>query len=136
MAEVTTRGLPLGQADVVQLRVDYAFTLVLERGEDAYEIRIEQPFEFTAAGGAALNVDPEADPAGLGPVLACVRTVVVAAHAFEDGRLEIEFGDGSAIRVPASAEYEGWELAGPDGLRIVAGPGSKLTVWSGDNDQR
>jgi hypothetical protein len=55
VAEVTTRDLPLGQADVVQLRVDYAFTLVLERGEDAYEIRIEQAFEFTAAGGVALN---------------------------------------------------------------------------------
>lgn len=133
MAEVTTRDLPLVQAAVVQVRVDYAFTLVLTRGEDAYEVRIEQAFEFGAAGGGVVTVDPEGDPTGLGPVLACARTVVVAAHAFEDGRLEMVFGDGSVIRVPSSEDYEGWELAGPRGLRIVAGPGRKLTVWSGES---
>jgi hypothetical protein len=132
MAEVIENGLPLARAAVLQVRVDYAFTLVLKRGEDAYEVRIEQAFEFATADGVVHTLDPETDPAGLGPALRCTRTAVVAARAFEDGRLDIGFADGSAIRVPVSGEYEGWELAGPDGLRIVAGPGAKLTVWSAE----
>jgi hypothetical protein len=131
MAEMTGRSLPVGRAAVVQIRVDYALTLLLKRGDDAYEIRVEQAFEFTAADGTVVRADPEADPAGLGPVLACARTDVAAGNAFEDGRLELVFADGSVIRVPASEEFEAWEVAGPDGMRVVSGPGSKLTTWSG-----
>ena len=133
MAEMIGNGLPLGQAAVVQVRVDYAFTLVLKRGADAYEVRIEQAFELVTADGVVHMLDPEGDPVGLGPALGCARTVVVTADAAEDGRLEMVFGDGSAIRVPVSEEYEGWTLAGPEGLRIVAGPGGKVTVWSGES---
>jgi hypothetical protein len=120
-------GLPLGQAAVLQIRVDFALTLVLKRGEDAFEVRIEQPFEFVAADGGVHALDP----VRLGPVLACARTAVAGATVFEDGRLEVGFADGSVIRVPVSEEYEGWNLVGPDGLRVVAGPGSKVTNWSG-----
>jgi hypothetical protein len=81
--------------------------------------------------GQPVDVNGSLSRAELGPVLACTRTVVVAARAFEDGRLEMVFGDGSLIRVGAPAEFEGWELAGPGGMRIVAGPGPKLTVWPG-----
>ncbi|MFI6078612.1 DUF6188 family protein [Actinoplanes sp. NPDC051343] len=131
MAEVVGNGLPLGQAAVLQVRVDFALTLVLKRGEDAFEVRIEQPFEFVAADGGVHALDPEGDPVRLGPVLACARTVVAGATVFEDGRLEVGFADGSVIRVPVSEEYEGWNLVGPDGLRVVAGPGGKVTNWSG-----
>ena len=126
------RPLPFGRAAVMQVCVDYAFTLRLKREDDAYEVRIEQAFEFVSADGVSRVLDPEGDPGGLGPALGCTRTVVVAADAYEDGRLEVAFADGTVIRVPASEAYEGWSLAGPGGFRVVAGPGSKLTVWSGE----
>jgi hypothetical protein len=132
MAEVTRNGLPLGQAAVVQVKVDYAFTLVLKRGDAAYEVRIEQAFEFAAADGVVHGLDPEGDPGGLGPALVCTRTVVAEAATFDNGRLELHFEDGSAIRISAGGEYEAWNLVGPDGLRIVAGPGNAMTVWSSD----
>ena len=130
MAEVIGDALPLAGAAVLQVRVDYAFTLVLERDDDAYEVRIEQGFEFVGSGGAVHALDPEADPVGLGPALGCARTVVVTARAFSDGRLEMVFGDGSVIRVPVSDDYEGWTLTGPGGLLVVAGPGRRLTGWT------
>ena len=125
--------LPLGQAAVMQICVDYALTLICDQDGDTYEIRIEQAFEFTAADGAALTLDPEGDPTGLGPALACTRTLVAAANAFADGRLQIAFVDGSLLAVPAAAKYESWGLVGPAGFRIVSGPGNRLTVWPGDD---
>jgi hypothetical protein len=127
--------LPLARAAVVQIRVDYALTLLCKRDDDAYEIRIEEAFEFTAADGVKATLDPEGDPAGLGPALACTRTTVVAANAFADGRLEMVFADGSTLAVPAATKYESWNLVGPGGFRIVSGPGDKLTVWSGDDPE-
>jgi hypothetical protein len=127
------RVLPLAQAAVMQICVDYALTLLCNRNGAAYEIRIEQAFDFTTADGATVTLDPESEPAGLGPALSCTRTIVVAANAFEDGRLEMVFADGTSLAVPATNKYESWGLVGPNGFRIVSGPGQKLTVWSGDD---
>ena len=126
------RTLPLAQSAVMQISVDYAFTLICDRDGDTYEIRIEQAFDFTAANGATVTLDPEGDPTGLGPALACTRTTITLAKAFDDGRLQIGFADGSHLAVLASPKYESWGLVGPDGFRIVSGPGPKLTVWSAD----
>jgi hypothetical protein len=97
------------------------------------DARIEEAFEFTAADRSSVSLNPETDPTGLGPVLASTRTTVVAATAFDDGRLQIAFADGSALAVPAAEKYESWNLVGPDGFRIVSGPGPKLTVWEGED---
>jgi hypothetical protein len=117
----------------MQISIDYALTLICDRDGSTYEIRIEQAFEFTAASGATVTLDPEDNPTGLGPALACTRTAVASANAFDDGRLQMEFADGSRLAVPASAKYESWGLVGPDGFRIVSGPGPKLTIWSADD---
>jgi hypothetical protein len=97
-------------------------------------VRLEQEFVFSAADGTAVLLDPESDPVGLGPVLACTRTTVLQATAFEDGRLEMLFADGSSVRVPTSIDYEGWSLVGPAGLQVVSGPGPTLTIWRPDDD--
>ena len=130
------RVLPLAGAAVVQCCVDFAVTLRCDRSGSAFEVRIEQPFTFSAAGGSGTLLDPEGDPAELGPVLTCTRTSVRQATAFEDGRLEMHFADGSSLLVPTSTDYEGWGLVGPGGLRVVSGPGSKLTIWQPDDTGR
>ena len=126
--------LPLDKCSVTQCCVDYGVTLRLDHPAGHFELRIEQALDFVAADGAASTLDPEEDPTGLGPLLACTRTTVAAATAFHDGRLEISFADGSRVSVSASDDYEAWELAGPSGLRMVSTPGGDLTVWQGDHD--
>ena len=89
------RVLPLCGAAVVQCCVDFAVTLRCDRSGSAFEVRIEQPFTFAAADGTGTVLDPEGDPAALGPVLACSRTSVLRAVAFEDG---------SSLLVPTSGD--------------------------------
>jgi hypothetical protein len=124
--------LPLDTCPVTQCCIDYGITLRLDHPAGHFELRIEQALDFVGADGAALTLDPEEDPTGLGPLLACTRTTVTAATAFHDGRLEMSFADGSRLSVSASGDYEAWELAGPLGLRMVSTPGGILTVWQGD----
>jgi hypothetical protein len=128
------RALPLAGAAVVQCCIDFAVTVRCDREGAAFEVRLEQEFVFSAADGTAVLLDPESDPVGLGPVLACTRTTVLQATAFEDGRLEMLFADGSSVRVPTSIDYEGWSLDGPAGLQVVSGPGPTLTIWRPDDD--
>jgi hypothetical protein len=124
--------LPLAGAAVVQCCVDFAVTLRCDVAGAAFEVRIEQAFTFTTADGAEARLVPEDDPTGLGPVLACTRTTVVQATAFEDGGLAMVLADGSTIKVPPGDAYESWSLVGPAGLRVVSGPGGRLTTWRPD----
>jgi Family of unknown function (DUF6188) len=124
--------LPLGSCAVTQCCVDYGVTLRLDQPAGHFELRIEQALDFVAADGAASSLDPEEDPTGLAPLLACTRTTATAKTAFQDGRLEMSFADGSRISVSASDDYEAWELAGPSGLRMVSTPGRHVTIWHGD----
>jgi Family of unknown function (DUF6188) len=126
--------LPLARCTVGQCCVDWAVTLRMDAPEGAFVVRIEQPFVFVPATGGEVLLDPEKDPAGLGPVLACTRAAVEQAAAFNDGSLVMSFTDGSSIRVPGSSEYEAWELAGPAGLRVVSVPGGDLAIWQPDAD--
>lgn len=126
--------LPLESCAVTQCCVDYGVTLRLDHPAGPFELRIEQVLEFVGADGAALSMNPEEDPTGLGPLLASTRTTVTAATAFPDGRLEMSFADGSRLSVSPSSDYEAWELAGPLGLRMVSTPGGDLTVWQGNSD--
>lgn len=105
--------LPVDGCDVMQLWIDRALTLLLDRDHHAFHLRIGVAFDFVSATGAQAALDP-ANPAGLGPVLSCVRTEVTQAEAFGDGRLQIRFADGSVIRVPASPDHKGWDLSEPD----------------------
>ena len=124
--------LPLDKAAVTQCCIDYGVTLRLDHPSGQFELRIEQTLDFVAADGTASNLDPDEDPTGIGPLLACTRTTVTSATAFDDGRLEMSMADGSRFSVSASDDYEAWELAGPSGLRMVSTPGGELTVWQGD----
>lgn len=128
--------LPLVGCSVGQCCVDWAVTLRFGQADAAFELRIEQPFVLVLPGGAEVLLDPENDPVGLGPVLACTRTAVTEAVAYDDGSIELSFVDGSSVRVPGSPEYEAWGLVGPAGLRVVSLPGGELTVWQPEGNGR
>jgi hypothetical protein len=91
--------------------VDWAVTLEMQDPDGRhFELRIGKAFAFTAPDGNETLLLPEEDPAGLGPMLTCARTVVESATAVEDGDLEMSFADGSSLRVTPSLAYEAWEL--------------------------
>lgn len=121
--------LPLDGLDVTQCRFDHAFTLLVSSGLDrSYEIRIEEAFVLTAAGGT-LTLDPSGAPTAMAPALRLSRQTVEQAIAHDDGRLELTFTDGAAIRVPGGTGYEAWTVAGTGGLRFISLPGGELAIW-------
>ncbi|MER5262140.1 DUF6188 family protein [Actinosynnema sp. NPDC002837] len=121
--------LPLAGLSVAQCRVDHAVTFLFDSPDGTYDLRIEEDFAFVSAEGVEVVLRPETDPTGLGPVLACTRTSVTEALAFDDGRLTASFADGSGLAVDSSREYEPWMLSGPATLLVVSTPGGGLAVW-------
>ncbi len=47
-----------------------------------------------------------------------------------DGVLEIAFANKARIRALPEDNYEGWELDGPKGLKIISCPGGDLAIWT------
>jgi hypothetical protein len=109
-----------------RVQVDYAFTVSTT---DDYSFRIEEPFVFVDVAGREHALVPEGDPAGLAVALVVARTRLSIARAFDDGRLELHFCDGSEILVSSSERFEPWVMTGPDGLMLVSVPGGELAVW-------
>ncbi|WP_157620769.1 DUF6188 family protein [Saccharothrix sp. NRRL B-16348] len=121
--------LPVAGLPIVHCRVDYALTFSFDSPDGVYDLRVEEDFVFVSAEGIEVVLRPQTDPTGLGPVLACTRTSVVEALAFDDGRLTASFDDGSKLVVDSSQEYEPWMLSGPARLLVVSTPGAALALW-------
>jgi hypothetical protein len=120
---------------VMQCRVDYAFTLQLMSGEKEVAIRIGRPFRYQTQS-LAVNVDPEARPEELGPVLhLCRERTVRELTVRKDGALEMRFDDESLLSVPADNDYEAWTLSGPGQLLIVSGPGGDVSIFDVPADE-
>ncbi len=110
--------VPVGDGTVIQLRLDYAFTLVVETG---FELRIESDFTFADDNGGH-TYEPD-EHAALGPVLTLHQAVVSSAEVLKDGHLIVLFADGRSLRVPPDDEFEAFNVAGPNQQLLVALPG-------------
>jgi hypothetical protein len=116
---------------VSQLKVDFAFTLVVDVGDaGAVEIAIEHPFALQRPDNDPAPVEWQDDAAALAPALALLHVTAESAAAFKDGRLELRLADGLRLLVGAGGDFEPWSLVGPAGLRVVSAPGGELAVWS------
>ena len=122
--------LPLTGREVTRCCVDYAVTLAFGETDGSIYVTIEQPLWFKAVTAAdEQQFVPVGPPDALGPVLSVLRNPISRAVAYKDGRLEMDFADGSLLRVPVSEAFEAWSLVGPEGLRLVSLPGGELAVW-------
>lgn len=94
---------------VTRFMVDDALTLVLQAAGRAVELRIDGAGTLAGAGGE-LRFSPDADPAGLAPVLALMNGGVadVALHA--DGRLELRFRDGRVLAALPEDHHVAWAV--------------------------
>ncbi len=123
--------LPLVGLRLSQCCVDFAVTFRFSDANGTFEVRVGEPFVLYLAGHEQV-LKPEEDRAQVGPVLSLLHQTVSEAVAFKDGRLELAFSDGAAVRVPVGQDFEAWELVGPDGLRVVSLPGGELAVWQAE----
>lgn len=119
--------LPVAGGEVTQVRVDFAFGLMIEAW---LSIRIEGRFSLER-GGMVHEYDP-ADTASLGPLVVLHKSVVSEALARKDGRLTIRFADGTILIVPPGDQYEAFVIDGalPPIQRkftLVSLPGGGLT---------
>lgn len=127
--------IPVGDGEVVRVSLDYARVTVMC---DAVAINIGGRMVITSPSGELAEVDPDPgvnSPISLAPVLPVLRNTIQEVIAFKTGGLFIGFADGSEIEVPADPDYEAWEaveLGNAQGLRVISGPGGKLTIWQGD----
>ena len=118
--------LPVGEGKVTQLRVDFAFTLIVESW---IEIRIETPFSYGAAGDAR-QFEPS-DSRSLAPLLGLHQSTVTSAEIGKDGRLTVAFADGGELVVPPDEHYEAFTVTGSlppvrRGFSLTALPGGGL----------
>lgn len=65
------------------------------------------------------------------PVPADLAGLVIIRGVAEEGTLRVAFDDDTALIVGPDPEFEAWTLAGPDGYKVVCGPGGALSVWPG-----
>jgi hypothetical protein len=117
--------LPVDDQMVAQLCIDAAVTLRL--GNEV-AVRIERPFVLVIDADERLVV-PDGDLDGLAPVLSLARATVTRGAAFDDGHLELSFGDRTRLSVLAAEDYEPWQVTGPGGLLVVSVPGGGLSIW-------
>ncbi|GAB3407660.1 DUF6188 family protein [Flindersiella endophytica] len=118
--------LPLAGYQVTRCSFDHAVTLLFEND---FEVTIESAFVLRAADGGGEQLVP-GDPPTLAPALTFWQRTAASALAYDDGRLELRFGDGGTIDVPSDERYEAWNLTGPGGLRVVSMPGGELAIWT------
>lgn len=127
--------LPVGGGSVTGLMLDWAVNLQITADTDEYSLRIGRLFELRIGDDEPVVVDPEGPPSGLAAVLNLLRLDVTRVAAFKNGHLEADFTSGTSIKVPASDDYEPWEITAQSGARMVSTPGRGLTVWETPKEQ-
>lgn len=94
---------------------------------EGFSLRIEGPFTCTL-GREEHRLDPEKDPAGLGPVLKLLHLAAVKGRVSGHGDIDLEFSTGSIVKARHGEQYEAWTL-NADGLLIVSGPGGRVSIF-------
>jgi len=108
--------------------VDFGYTLDMSSGRRNATLRIDVPFEVYIEG-RVLRCDAATHREALGPALLLFRRSVEVMWIADDDTLHITFSDEASLSVPRDPDFESWTFNGPDGTLVVAGPGSRLSVF-------
>ncbi|WP_433299216.1 DUF6188 family protein [Actinoplanes sp. CA-030573] len=119
--------MDLGFAGQAVLSTDFGYTVALQFG-GGYQVHVEVPLTLRIDG-----LDREIEPgrnADASAVAQLSGQVVSVARADDSGGLRIQFAGGTRLVATPDSAFEAWTVAGPDGLKVVCGPGGELSVWS------
>jgi hypothetical protein len=121
--------LPYRGMQVLQVRVSYQLTLLLDSGA---EVELESEALLThgplsAPGAEPVRLVPERQE--VAPALALFGAEVLSAVVFKSGALRLVFNSGSRLNVKPHPKYEAWGVHGPGKLHLVCQPGGGVAVW-------
>lgn len=118
-------------AQITQLRVDHAFTLIcVSSAGDVFEIIIEGAFRLDAPGDTPAQLRPDGLPSHLAPALDVLGREIEAIQLDTDERLHIGLTGGVRLSIGPDSEYETWQVVGPRGFRLIARPGGGVAEWA------
>ena len=126
---------PVAGGEVTQVRIDFAFGLVIETFDDrsaVTNVRISTTFEYTDQAGTR-SFDPERT-AELASLITLHKAVVEEGHAVKDGHLVLRFSDGRSITAGPHDQYEAWDVTGhlppiKREFRVIAVPSGGVAVF-------
>ncbi len=107
--------------------IDDSLTLVLQRPDGEATLRIDTEGRLDR-GADAHRFSPDADPAGLGPVLSLLGARVQEVVLSEDGRLELRFGDSAHLSALPHDHQVSWTVQASDGASAACIAEGKV-VW-------
>jgi hypothetical protein len=106
--------------------IEYTVRLQLS---DGYFVVVESPYTLHVQGTSfSLSPEEEQDVARQA-FNQLVGDTVEMATADAAGALDVTFAGGARLQVEADAEYEAWNVSGPDGALVVSTAGGELSVW-------
>lgn len=110
------------------LRVRSTSLLQLDVGA-GWLVTVENDYSFTSPGGALLDTADGQEPVIVAALEDGLATAVSRADVDDTGGLTLGVA-GGLLRVEACHRFEGWNVVGPRGQRVVSMPGGGLAVWS------
>jgi hypothetical protein len=130
LAELEDRWLlPYRDVQVIQIRVSYQLTLLLDSGA-----QVDLETEAVLSNGSLHAPDvvmtrlvPEHQD--VVPALALFGATILSSVAFKSGALRLIFHTGTHLNVRPDPQYEAWSARGPGGLCLVCLPGGGLAIW-------
>lgn len=109
---------------------DYTMTLETDTG---VELNIENDYTLHTTD-ASRCISPEPVSADSEQPTSLINRTISTATSDETGALKISFADGGRVTVEADPDYEAWNLAGPDGRKVVCLPGGELATWPAESE--
>ena len=123
--------LPLDGAEVSQLQIDHALSIVFSRGSFWAQLRIGGSFDLVWSDHRS-SYAAQASRASWGPVLDLFKAQVSTGLTDATGNLTVMFADGRSLWVPVDEAYEAWEVVTSNRARAVCMAGGELAVWDGE----
>jgi hypothetical protein len=117
--------LIIGQ-QVTRIEFDYAVTLIFIDGSI---LVIETGLEISRAGEMRrINADGFVEHSAA--ILDVLHAVLVSGDIDSNGKLILNFDNGTSFLIPANPDYEAWNFCSPEGLRMVCSPGGGVVKWT------
>ena len=113
------------QAEVTQIRVDFAFTLIIDQ---LITLRIESDFAYFD-GERVIHVDPEVT-IEQEQLLSLHNIVVQRLNLTRKGKLTIEFADRRSISIGPNPSYESFSLGVPGAGLFIGMVGAEVAHFS------
>jgi hypothetical protein len=111
---------------VTRVSFDEALTILTSA---AYQFQIESPLSLVKAGEPPRVFEPANPDATVIDLVGLLRKRLRSTDVLDDGTLKMQFSNDCELVVPASPDFEAWQIIGPHDQLMVCTPGGELAVW-------